>query len=46
VRDLFRQTDGFGQVPSSGAVLNLEFHANTSMTRQPGSCAALAAAWY
>ena len=27
VRDLLRQTDGFGQVPSSGAVLDLELHA-------------------
>ena len=26
VRDLFRQTDGFGEVPSSGAVLDLELH--------------------
>ncbi len=26
VRDLFRQTDGFGEVPSSGAVFDLELH--------------------
>jgi len=26
VRDLFRQTDGFVQVPSSGAVFDLEVH--------------------